>query len=89
MISRVGTFTASITPKPIGPSIGHRARTRGRPPAFSECHLTFCSTRAATIPDHLSDAVEKIAMRTPGHERKAHVSGAVSGAVIPLRRDNP
>jgi integrase len=40
-------------------------------------------------PDYLSDAVEKIAMRTPGHERKAHVSGAVSGAVIPLRRDNP
>jgi hypothetical protein len=23
-----------------------------------------------------------------GHERKAHVSGAVSGAVIPLRRDS-
>jgi hypothetical protein len=40
-------------------------------------------------PDYLSDAVEKIAMRTPGHERKAHVSGAVSGAVIPRRRDNP
>ena len=36
-------------------------------------------------PDYLSDAVEKIAMRTPGHERKAHVSGAV----IPLRRENP
>ena len=40
-------------------------------------------------PDYLSDAVEKIAMREPGHERKAHVSGAVSGAVIPLRRNNP
>jgi hypothetical protein len=25
-------------------------------------------------PDYLSDAVEKIAMREPGHERKAHVS---------------
>jgi hypothetical protein len=35
--------------------------------------------------DYSSDAVEKIAMRTPGHERKAHVSGAV----IPLRRDSP
>jgi hypothetical protein len=36
-------------------------------------------------PDYLSDAVEKIAMREPGHERKAHASGAV----IPLRRNNP
>lgn len=36
-------------------------------------------------PDYLSDAVEKIAMREPGHERKAYVSGAV----IPLRRSNP
>jgi integrase len=38
-------------------------------------------------PDYLSDAVEKIAMRDPTAERKAHVSGAVSGAVIPLRRN--
>jgi hypothetical protein len=36
-------------------------------------------------PDYLSDAVGKIAMREPGHERKAHVSGAV----IPLRREDP
>jgi integrase len=35
--------------------------------------------------DYLSDAVEKIAMRAPAHERKAHVSGAV----IPLRPNNP
>jgi hypothetical protein len=40
-------------------------------------------------PDYLSDAVEKIAMRETGRERKAHISGAGSGAVIPLRRDNP
>ena len=39
-------------------------------------------------PDYLSDAVEKIAMRELTGERKAHVSGAVSGAVIPLRRNN-
>jgi hypothetical protein len=39
-------------------------------------------------PDYLSDAVEKIAMREPASERRAHVSGAVSGAVIPLRRNN-
>jgi integrase len=39
-------------------------------------------------PDYLSDAVGKIAMREPTGERKAHVSGAVSGAVIPLRRNN-
>ena len=39
-------------------------------------------------PDYLSDAVEKIAMRETAGERKAHVSGAVSGAVIPLRRNN-
>jgi hypothetical protein len=35
-------------------------------------------------PDYLSDAVEKIARREPTGERKAHVSGAV----IPLRRNN-
>jgi hypothetical protein len=40
-------------------------------------------------PDYLSDAVEKIAMRELTGERKAHVSGAVSGAVIPLRRNIP
>src|SRR5256885_13819138 len=39
-------------------------------------------------PDYLSDAVEKIAMRASGHERTAPVSGAASGAVIPLRRNN-
>ena len=39
-------------------------------------------------PDYLSDAVEKIAKRDPLGERKAHVSGAVPGAVIPLRRNN-
>jgi integrase len=39
-------------------------------------------------PDYWSDAVEKIAMRERTGERKAHVSGAVSGAVIPLRRNN-
>jgi len=45
--------------------------------------------RPPSPPTIWSDAVEKIAMREPGHERKAHVSGAVSGAVIPLRRNNP
>jgi hypothetical protein len=40
-------------------------------------------------PDYLSDAVEKIASREPAGERKAHVSGAVSGAVIAIRRDKP
>jgi hypothetical protein len=35
-------------------------------------------------PDYLSDAVEKIARREPLAERKVHVSGAV----IPLRRNN-
>ena len=39
-------------------------------------------------PDYLSDAVQKIAMREPASERKAHISGAVSGAVIPLRQNN-
>jgi hypothetical protein len=35
-------------------------------------------------PDYLSDAVEKIALREPVAERNAHLSGAV----IPLRRNN-
>jgi hypothetical protein len=38
----------------------------------------------AITPDYLADAVEKIAMRKPTGERRAHVSGAV----IPLRRNN-
>jgi len=39
-------------------------------------------------PDYLADAVEKIAKRDSASERKMHVSGAVSGAVIPIRRDD-
>ncbi|MBB4259968.1 hypothetical protein GGD64_004002 [Bradyrhizobium sp. CIR3A] len=38
-------------------------------------------------PDYLSDAVDKIAKCDPASERKAHVSGAVSGAVIPIGRN--
>ncbi|MDA9498170.1 tyrosine-type recombinase/integrase [Bradyrhizobium sp. CCBAU 11357] len=38
-------------------------------------------------PDYLSDAVAKIAKRDPAGERKMHVSGAISGAVIPMRRN--
>ncbi|WP_245315218.1 MULTISPECIES: hypothetical protein [Bradyrhizobium] len=39
-------------------------------------------------PDYLSDAVEKIASRDPAGERKAHASPALSGAVIPIRRND-
>jgi hypothetical protein len=39
--------------------------------------LTQSGVNGHHHPDYLSDAVEKIAMRTPAHERKAHVSGAV------------
>ena len=44
------------------------------------------STYGHHHPDYLSDAVEKIAMRGRS-ERKAHVSGAASGAVLPLRQN--
>src|SRR5213078_3914336 len=38
-------------------------------------------------PDHLSDAVEKIAKRETKAERKKDVSGAVTGAVLRLRKE--
>jgi hypothetical protein len=40
-------------------------------------------------PDYLADAVDKIAMRDPLSARRAHVSGVVSGAAIPIRRRPP
>ena len=47
--------------------------------------VVWCRDISLIAPNYLSDAVEKIAMRDPMGERKAHVSGAASGAVIPLR----
>ena len=38
-------------------------------------------------PDYLSDAVEKIAQRETKAERKKDVSGAVTGAVLHLRKE--
>jgi hypothetical protein len=38
-------------------------------------------------PDYLSDAVEKIAQRETKAERKKDVSGAVTGAVLRLRKE--
>lgn len=40
-------------------------------------------------PDHLADAVNKIAMRDPPSGRRAHVSGVVSGAAIPTKGRRP
>lgn len=39
-------------------------------------------------PDYLSEAVEKIAMRVDRRTKGARISGAVSGAVIPIRRNS-
>jgi len=61
-----------------------KARTRGRQPAISMSLEVLLNTYGHHHPDYLSDAVEKIAMRTPGHERKAHVSGAVFWCGHPL-----
>ena len=62
---------------------------RGRQPGYLGMSLeVLLNTYGHHHPDYLSDAVEKIAMREPIGERKAHVSGAVSGAALPLRRNN-
>ena len=38
-------------------------------------------------PDYLSDAVDKIAKRETKAERASIVSGAITGAIIPLRKE--
>lgn len=37
-------------------------------------------------PDHLQDAVSKIAQQAPGKERKKDISGALSGAVVKFEK---
>lgn len=96
-------FKSAVRLAELGPGISphtlrHTAATwlmqRGADPWQAAGYLgmsleVLLNTYGHHHPDHLSDAVAKIAMREPAHERKAHVSGAVSGAVIPLRRNNP
>ena len=90
-------FKSAVRLAGLGPGISphtlrHTAATwlmqRGSDPWQAAGYLgmsleVLLNTYGHHHPDYLSDAVEKIAMR----ERKAHVSGAVSGAVIPLRRN--
>lgn len=92
-------FKSAVRLAKLGPGISphtlrHTAATwlmqRGADPWQAAGYLgmsleVLLNTYGHHHPDHLSDAVEKIAMREPARERKAHVSGAVSGAVIPLR----
>lgn len=94
-------FKSAVRLAELGPGISphtlrHTAATwlmqRGADPWQAAGYLgmsleVLLNTYGHHHPDHLSDAVEKIAMREPARERKAHVSGAVSGAVIPLRRN--
>ena len=37
-------------------------------------------------PDHLQDAVSKIAQQAPDKERKPDISGALSGAVVKFEK---
>ncbi|MGY3146091.1 integrase [Bradyrhizobium sp. USDA 3397] len=101
-VSSVKTaFRTAVRLAGIGPGISphtlrHTAATwlmqRGADPWQAAGYLgmsleVLLNTYGHHHPDYLSDAVEKIAKRGPAGERKEHVSGAVTGAVIPMKRN--
>ncbi|TAI60502.1 tyrosine-type recombinase/integrase, partial [Bradyrhizobium sp. Leo170] len=94
-------FKSAVRLAGLGPGISpytlrHTAATwlmqRGADPWQAAGYLgmsleVLLNTYGHHHPDYLSDAVEKIAKREPAGERKTHVSGAIAGAVIPMRRN--
>ncbi|WP_164936909.1 tyrosine-type recombinase/integrase [Bradyrhizobium vignae] len=103
-VSSVKTaFKSAVRLAGLGPGISphtlrHTAATwlmqRGADPWQAAGYLgmsleVLLNTYGHHHPDYLSDAVEKIARRDSAGERKAHVSGAISGAVLPMKRNHP
>lgn len=82
-----------ISPHPLRHTAASRLMQKGADPWQAAGYLgmlleVLLNTYGHHHPDYLSEAVEKIAMRVDRRTKGARISGSVSGAVIPIRRNS-